>query len=69
MRHPVNGGFTDGYHVNLYSGGVFVGKAEGFDTLDEAYAYAVADGFADYTRITGTNGFEAKLRFVPGEER
>lgn len=69
MKHWATDGFADGYHVVLYSGGVFVGKGEGFGTLDEAYAYAVADGFADYARITGANGFEAKLRFAPGEER
>ena len=57
----------DGYSVKLYSGGVYVGCGEGFATLDEVYNFALSDGFADYARVTGPNGFDARVRFNPEE--
>ena len=58
----------DGYSVKLYSGDVYVGGDVGFATLDEVYNFTLSNDFADYARVTGPNGFDARIRFNPVEE-
>lgn len=57
------------YTVAKYSGGVWCGMAEGFESLDKCMEYA-DDGFCDYARITKFEGGRQqvlKVHFEPSE--
>ena len=55
------------YTATKYSGGVYCGGGEGFESLDAVMEFA-DDGFCDYVRVKSDTGQTLKIHFTPTDE-
>ena len=56
------------YTATKYSGGVYCGGGEGFESLDAVMSFA-DDGFCDYVRVKSDTGQVLKIHFTPTDEK